>query len=135
MFTWFSLCDVIIFYVFFLLHFFFFRFLGLHQLHMEVPMLGVKLELQLLAYTTAAAMWDLIWVCDLYHSSWQHQILNPLSEARDRTCVLMNTIRGRYHWAMTGTPFTSFLKNIFFCLYEKVICFIYRWLLRRIQSD
>ena len=21
--------------------------------------------------------------CDLYHSSWQHQILNPLSEARD----------------------------------------------------
>ena len=28
-------------------------FLGLHLWHMEVPRLGVKLELQLLAYTTA----------------------------------------------------------------------------------
>ena len=27
----------------------------------------------------------------LHHSSWQCQILNPLSEARDRTRVLMNT--------------------------------------------
>ena len=29
----------------------------LHQ-HMEVPRLGVELELQLLAYTTATATWD-----------------------------------------------------------------------------
>ena len=28
---------------------------------------------------------------DLHHSSWQRQILNPLSEARDRTHVLMGT--------------------------------------------
>ena len=26
---------------------------------------------------------DLSHVCDLHHSSWQRQILNPLSEARD----------------------------------------------------
>ena len=32
-------------------------------------------------------------VCDLYHSSWQHQILNPLSEAMDRTCNLMDPSR------------------------------------------
>ena len=50
---------------------------------MEFPRLGVKLELQLLAYTTATAMPDLSHVCDLHHSSWQHWILNPLSEARD----------------------------------------------------
>ena len=33
-------------------------FLGLHLPHMEVPRLGVKLELQLLVYTTAPAMQD-----------------------------------------------------------------------------
>ena len=26
--------------------------------------------------------------CNLHESSWQHRILNPLSEARDRTCVV-----------------------------------------------
>ena len=34
--------------------------------HMEVPRLGVKSELQLLAYTTAIAMPDTSRVCDLY---------------------------------------------------------------------
>uniref|UniRef100_A0A8D1KYM2 Catenin alpha-3 n=1 Tax=Sus scrofa TaxID=9823 RepID=A0A8D1KYM2_PIG len=29
-------------------------------------------------------------ICDLHHNSQQLQILNPLSEARDRTCVLMD---------------------------------------------
>ena len=51
--------------------------------------LGVELELQLLAYAPATAMPDSICVCDLHHSSWQFQILNPLSEARDRTCIIM----------------------------------------------
>ena len=32
-------------------------------------------------------------VCDQYHSSQQLWILNPLSEARDRTCILMDTNR------------------------------------------
>ena len=34
-------------------------------------------------------------VCDLHHSSWQRLILNPLSEARDRTRILMDT--GQVH--------------------------------------
>ena len=59
--------------------------------HMEVPRLGVKSELQLLAYTTATAMQDLSHICDLHHSSQQHQILNPLSEARDQTHILMDS--------------------------------------------
>ena len=46
--------------------------------------------LQLLAYTTATGMQDLSLVCDLHHNSQQHWILNPLSKARDRTCVLMD---------------------------------------------
>ena len=58
-------------------------FLGPHTWHMEVPRLGVKLELQLLTYTTATAMADPSRVYDLRCSSWQHQILNPLSEAWD----------------------------------------------------
>ena len=70
--------------------FFLFCFLGPHPRHVEVPRLGVELELQLLAYATATAVRDLSHVCDLHHSSWQHWILNPLSGARDRTHVLMD---------------------------------------------
>ena len=50
--------------------------------------LGVKSDVRLLVYTTATAMRDRNHVCDLHHSSWQHWILKPLSEARDWTCVL-----------------------------------------------
>ena len=51
---------------------------------MEVLRLGVELELQLPAYTTATAtLWDLSHVCNLHHCSRQRQILNLLSEARN----------------------------------------------------
>ena len=49
---------------------------------MEVPRPGVKLELQLPAYSTATATPDPSHICDLQHSSWQRWVLNPLSEAR-----------------------------------------------------
>ena len=54
-------------------------------MHMEVPRLGVQLELQLLAHatTTVTATQGPRCVCDLHHSSQQGRILNPLSEARD----------------------------------------------------
>ena len=57
---------------------------------MDVLRLGVKLEWQPLAYTTATATatQDPSHICDLHHSSQQHWILNPLSEARDQTCIL-----------------------------------------------
>ena len=58
---------------------------------MEVPRLGIKWELQLLAYTTAIATLDLSCICDLHHSSQQCWILKPLSKARDRTHMLMDT--------------------------------------------
>ena len=63
----------------------FFFFLGPHLRHMEVPRLGVELELQRLAYTTATATRDPSHICDLHHSSRQCGILNPLREARDQT--------------------------------------------------
>ena len=84
--------------------FFVFAFLGSHPWHMEVPKPGVESELQVPAYTTATAMWDLSCVFDSYHSSWQLGILSPLSKARDQTHILMYTIRVRFHRAMTGTP-------------------------------
>ena len=68
---------------------FIFFFLGPHLWHMEVPRLGVELELQLLADTRATAMKDPSRICDLHHSSQQRCILNPLSEAGDRTHNLM----------------------------------------------
>ena len=60
---------------------------------MEVPRPGVESELQPLAYATATvtATRDPSRVCNLQHSSPQHQILNPLSEARDSTGILMDT--------------------------------------------
>ena len=58
-------------------------FLGPHLWHVEVPRLGVQSELQLPAYTTDTARWDLSLVFDLHHSSLQRCIFNPLSEARD----------------------------------------------------
>ena len=61
----------------------------MHPRHTEVPRLGVKSELQLPAYTTATRRQDP--GLDLQHSSQQRQILNPLSEARDQTHVLMDT--------------------------------------------
>ena len=72
---------------------FVFVFVGPHPLHMEVPRLGIKLELQLLTYTTATAMWDPSHICKLHHSSRQCQIPNLLSNARDQTCILMDTGR------------------------------------------
>ena len=75
----------------------FFGFLGPHPGHMQVPRLGVELELQLSAYVTATAMPDSSHICNLYHSSRQHWILNPLSEAGDQTHVFMDTSQARYH--------------------------------------
>ena len=63
------------------MYYFFWSFLGLHLRHVEVPRLGVESELQLPAYTTATVT----------------QILNPLIETRDRTHILMDTSRIRYH--------------------------------------
>ena len=63
---------------------------------MEVPRLGVESELQLLADATATR--DLGCVCGPHHIPWQHQVLNPLIEARDQTRVLMDSsrVRGQY---------------------------------------
>ena len=49
---------------------------------MEVPRLGVKLGLQLPAYTIATAVLDLSCICSPHRSSQLYWILNPLRDAR-----------------------------------------------------
>ena len=66
---------------------FFIFFQGCTLSIMEVSGIGVKLEVQLLATATP----DPSRVCNLHHSSWQYQIFNPLSEARDQTSIRMDT--------------------------------------------
>ena len=69
--------------------FYFIVFLGPHLQHMEVSRLGVDLELQLPAFTTATAKPDPNHACDSYRISRQCQIPNPQSRAKDQTRVLM----------------------------------------------
>ena len=87
----------------------FFFFLGLRLRHMKVLRLGVELELP--ACTTA--MQNPNHICNIHHSSWQRQILNLLSEARDQTCILMDTSQIPFHCTMMGTPREEFLKAKF----------------------
>ena len=72
----------------FILYFNFFFFLRPHSWHMEVPQLGAELEQQLPAYAEATA------AADLSCRSWRHQVFNPLSEARDQTCIFRDTMWG-----------------------------------------
>ena len=88
--------------------FFFPFFLGWRLWCTTVPRLGFKLELQLPAYTTATAMPYLSHICKLHHNSWQCHILNPLSKARDSTCILMDASQICFPWATMGTPPKAF---------------------------
>ena len=74
--------------------FFFFNFFGFSELplwHMDIPRLGAESQLQLPAHGTATAMPNLSLVCNIHYGSWQCWILNPLREARDQTCTLLDT--------------------------------------------
>ena len=72
-------------------YYYYFVFLGPHPQHMEVPRLGVESERQLQAHTPAHSNARGHLICDLPHSLQRWRILNPLSEAKDQTHILMET--------------------------------------------
>ena len=86
------------------IHRLFFGFLELHSWHMEIPRLGVKSKLQLLAYARATTTPGPSLVCDLHHSLPQRGIADPLNKARGRTHVLMDTSWIYFRCTTKGTP-------------------------------
>ena len=91
---------------------------------MEVPRLEVESELQLVAYATVTAMPDLSHVSDIHHSSGQCQILNPLSEARDQTQLLMDTSQVRNPLSHNGN-YPHFIIIIIYLLMQAFECPLY----------
>ena len=79
---------------------------------MEVPRLGVKLELQLLAHATATAMPNQSRVCDLHHSSGQGQ--SPTHWARPGMKPASSSILGGFVSAVPQweLPQKYFLKEM-----------------------
>ena len=68
------------------------------------PSLGGESELWLLAYATAIAMQDPSHVCNPHRSSWQHRILNLLSEPEIEPTFSWTLVRFLTLWATMGTP-------------------------------
>ena len=88
-------------------------FLGPLPWYMVVPRPGIKSP-ELPACATATATRDPSCVCNLYHSSWQCWTPDPLSKARDRTCILMDTSQICFCCARMKTPSLCF-NCLFFC--------------------
>ena len=78
--------------------------------------LGVEVELQLPAYTTATATPDPSRICDLHHSSQQCRIPDPPREARDRACSLRIQVR-----FISAVPQQNSPKHFFLTLYFEII--------------
>ena len=61
------------------------------------------------AYTTATATPDSSHISKLHHSLQQHQIINPLSEARDQSHILMDTSQVLNLLSHNGNSYRSFV--------------------------
>ena len=102
----------------FFFFFFFFCFLGLHAWHMEIPWLGSNQSYRCWPTPQPLQCWGPSRAFDLHLSSRQRQIPDPLSEARDRTRILMDPSWIRFHCATVGTPgeimsLSAFLQHHF----------------------
>ena len=71
-----------------------------------------------MAYTTVSAMPYPSLICSLYHSSLQCWILNPRSELRDQTCILLDANWARNPLSHNGN-FRTFPLLIWLKLREK----------------
>ena len=74
-------------------------------------------------------------ICNLCHSPRQHRILNPLSGARDRTSIFMDTSQVCFHWATKGTPVVlSFFSKIVWVPGDQRSFFFFFFYIRKCQS-
>ena len=71
---------------------------------MEVPRLGIKSELQLLATATATATPDLSESATYTTAHSNARSFDPLSKARDGTQILIDSSRVCFHCTTAGTP-------------------------------
>ena len=80
---------------------------------MEIPRLGVELELELLAYTTAIATLDPSRVCNLYYTTAHSNAGSLTHWARPGVEPPSSWMLLRFfnHWAMKGTPALVILKS------------------------
>ena len=90
----------------FFVFFFFFFFLRAALAAYRGPRLGVEWELQ--THHSRSNSRSSI-TCNLDHSSRQHHILNPLSEARDHTRILMDTSQISFPLSHNGNSSNFFL--------------------------
>ena len=91
-------------------------FLGPHTWHIEILRLGVKLELQLLAYTTATP--DLSHVCNLHHSSQHHVSLTliPLKPGIEPTSpwILVRFLKPVSHYGNSKIGFLDLTQDMLY---------------------
>ena len=85
--------------------------------------IGVKSELQLLAYATSTATWDPSHICDLHHCSWQHQILYPLMRPEIKFSSSWIPVRFLTYWATARTSycFCNDMKHILWSFFSKFL--------------
>ena len=77
-------------------------FSGLHLWHLEVPSLWGQIRATAASHSHSNPRSEPR--LRLHHSSWQCKILNPLSEARDWTRILIDSSHVHYLSATVGTP-------------------------------
>ena len=81
---------------------------------MEVPRLGVELELQLQAYPTTTATQDLSHVCDLTAAHCNARLLTPLGEAGIEptfSWILVGFVTAEPQWELPENNFLPCVKN------------------------
>ena len=88
--------------------FFFLSFLEAAPVPNESSWARGRLRAAAEAYTTTTATVDLGQIFDLCHSFQQPWIFNPLSEARDRTWILVDTSRGLNPLSHNGNSWLHF---------------------------
>ena len=102
----------------------FLSFLGPHLWHREVPRLGGQIRAAAAGLCHSKAGSSLI--CDIHHSSWQHQILNPLMGPGVQPTSL---------WILVGFIFAEPLGNTFFFFLSCCTCSMWTFFRPAIESE